>query len=67
MNEILFVTIKTQIPYTIHEYEKTYFMNSEQAMNEFIERFNNSVDLSLNEIVRTGKAQFNKAGMLVER
>lgn len=64
--ELYYVTIVHHIAYTCESYEKDYFMNSKQAQDDFIERFESTGDLSLSEIKNKGKAHFNKVGMLVK-
>lgn len=66
MENLYYVTITRSIAHSCDSYDLDFFMNSKQAQTNFIERFHQGEDSSLNEIKKTGKAHFNSAGVLVK-
>lgn len=60
-----YVKIRHWIPYSTLSYEVDYFMKDEESQECFIQRFDEFMDASLNEIVKQGTAVFNSAGVLI--
>ena len=65
--DIYYVTITRSISHSCESYDLDFFMNSKQAQDDFIERFHQYEDESLNEIKKIGEAYFNESGMLVKK
>lgn len=66
MENLYYVTITRSIAHSCDSYDLDFFMNSKQAQDDFIERFHQYEDESMNEIKKKGKAHFNGAGVLVK-
>ena len=62
--KIFYVTVHYCVEFSFSEYDVDYFFNSEESMNNWIERFYKNKN-SLESITSCGEAYFNKIGMLV--